>query len=299
MGRAPEFLRGVYAPITTPFTDDGQLSTDNLERNIKMWLLSPLDGFVVLGSTGEFPLLTFDEKLQVIEAAVNAAEERPVIAGTGCNSTAETVALTLAAAERGADAVIVITPYYFRGAMRPSALEQHYTTIADQSPVPVLLYNFPQNTGVDLSLELVAELAQHPNIVGIKDSGGDMIKLGRLIDAVPEGFQVFTGAAPLLLHTLLLGGAGGILAIANVAPWECGEIYRLYREGQHEAAAEVQRRLNAVAAAVGRHGVAGIKALMQMLGYYGGPPRPPLEPVEPEELDAIRGVLKEVRMLGC
>lgn len=299
MAKSLEFLKGIWAPIITPFYDDGSLSVDNLARNIKMWLLSPLNGFVVLGSTGEFPLLTYAEKLAVITAAVEAAEEKPVLAGTGCNSTAETVELTLAAAEKGVDGVLVITPYYFSAMMTERALEKHYVSIADASPVPVLLYNFPQNTGVDLSVDLIADLANHPNIVGIKDSGGDFTKLGRIIAVTPPDFRVFTGSATHLLHALELGAAGGILAIANVAPWECGEIYQSFQNGKLQEAVEMQRRLNAVVAAVGRFGIPAIKGLLRMLGYYGGPPRPPLQPISEEELDEIRVVLREVRMLGC
>lgn len=294
-----DFLHGIWAPITTPFDEDGALSVDNLQRNVNMWLISPLNGLVVLGSTGEFPMLTFEEKLTAIEATVAAAEERPVLAGTGCNSTAETLELTLAAAERGVQGVMVVTPYYFGGLMDDLALEKHYTTIADQSPVPVLLYNYPQNTGVDISVELVAELAHHPNIVGIKDSGGNFAKLGQLIAATPDDFRVFTGAPSHLVHALAIGAAGGILGLANVAPWECAEIYQLFMEGKYQEAYDLQRRLNVVDAAAGRYGVPGVKALLTMVGYYGGPPRSPLQPLTHEELDEIRVQLREVRMLGC
>ena len=299
MGKAPDFLRGIFAAIPTPFTDDGDLSLDNLERNVKMWLISPLNGFLALGSTGEFAHLTFDEKLEVIEATVRASEERPVIAGTGANATRETVALTLAAADLGADAVMVVTPFYYGKRLDAAALRDHYETVADASPVPVLLYNIPQLTGVDLPVELVSELAQHPNIVGIKDSSGNLPKLGRLIDETPDGFAVFTGAAELLYPALNLGAAGAILALANVAPWECCEVLQLWQDGRHEEAVALQRRLNAVSRVVERYGIGGIKGLLRLVGYYGGPPRPPLRAIDEEDLDQIRAVLKEVRMLGC
>lgn len=299
LGKAPEFLRGIWAPVTTPFTYDGELSTDNLERNLNMWLISPLNGFVVLGSTGEFPMLTYDEKLAVIRSAVRAAEERPVLAGTGCNSTAETIALTQEAAAAGVQGVMVITPYYFGASITDEALEEHYTKVADASPVPVLLYNYPQNTGVDLSVEVISRLAEHDNIVGIKDSSGDLTKLDRIIAAVPPDFRVFVGAPQLLVPGLSLGAAGGILALANVVPWECVEIFRLFQDGKYNEAMALQKRLNVVADATDPYGVAGIKALLQMVGYYGGPPRSPLMPISDTQLDEIRLVLRDVRMLGC
>lgn len=298
MGRAPDFLKGVWAPVTTPFVHQ-QVSLDNLQRNIQMYLTSPLDGFVVLGSTGEFPLLRFEEKLQVIAAAVEAAEERPVIAGTGCPSTAETIELTHAAAERGAKAVLVITPYYYRRLLDADALYEHYAAVADASPVPVLIYHFPQNTGAELPLDLVLDLAQHPNIVGLKDSSEDLVRFGVLAGAVPPGFALLVGSAALLLPALTLGAAGGILAFANVAPWECCEIYRLYREGRLAEAEALQRRVTAVAGRLSRYGVPGIKAVLDLQGYFGGEPRRPLLPVTEEDLDAIRAVLKEHRLLGC
>lgn len=298
MGRAPDFLKGVFAPVTTPFVD-GRPSLDNLQRNIQMYLTSPLDGFVVLGSTGEFPLLRFEEKLEIIAAAVEAAEERPVLAGTGCPSTAETIELTHAAAERGARAALVIAPYYFRRLMDADALREHYTAVADASPIPVLIYHFPQNTGVELPVDLVLELADHPNLVGLKDSSEDLVRFGLVAASAPEGFALMVGSAALLLPALVLGAAGGILAFADVAPWECCEIYRLYREGRWAEAQALQRRVTAVAGRLARYGVPGIKALMDLQGYFGGEPRPPLLPLAEDERDAIRGLLKEHRLLGC
>lgn len=298
MGKAPEFLRGVWAPIPTPFVD-GEVSIDNLQRNVQMWLTSPLHGLVALGSTGEFPHLRFEEKLQVIAAAVEAAEERPVMAGTGCPSTLETIELTIAAAERGARAVLVVTPYYYKKTVDEEALYQHYASVADASPVPVLLYHIPQLTGVEMSPRLVAELAQHPNIVGMKDSSGYLPRFAAYAAAVPEGFALFTGTAALLLPALQFGAAGGILAFANVAPWECCDIYRLFQEGRRDEAAALQRKVAAVSEEVSRYGIPAVKALLDMLGYFGGEPRRPLLPVTEEALDHIRGVLKQYRMLGC
>lgn len=299
MGKAAEIFQGVFAPITTPFTDDDALSLDNLERNIQMWLISPLNGFVVLGTTGEAAHLTHQEKLQVIAATVRAAEERPVIAGTGANSTAETIALTEAAAGLGVAAVMVVTPYFFGSGLGAEQLSEHYEAVADASPVPVFLYNIPPFTGVNIAPDLVAELSHHPNIVGIKDSCGNLRQLGEIIEKVPADFAVFTGAPELLLPALSLGARGAILGIANAAPWECCEVYELFHAGKFEEAAALQKRLNVVAGAVEQFGIGGLKALLQMLGYYGGNPRRPLRPADITDLDQIRAALREVRMLGC
>ncbi|HEX6989687.1 MAG TPA: dihydrodipicolinate synthase family protein, partial [Bacillota bacterium] len=273
MGKAPDFLRGIFAAVTTPFTEDGDLSLDNLERNLQMWLVSPLQGFLVLGSTGEFVHLSFDEKLQAVEAAVRAAEERPVLAGTGSHSTRETVELSAAAASLGAAAVLVITPFYHGRVLRDAAMYDHFVAVADAVDVPVVLYHNPRLTAVDLSVTLVSELAAHPNIVGIKDSSGDLARLAHLVDETPEGFAVLTGSGHLLHPALQAGASGAVLAVAGVAPWECCEIYSLWREGKHDDAAALQRRLNVVERVIRRYGIGGIKGLMRMIGYYGGPPR--------------------------
>lgn len=299
MGAAPDWLKGVFAAVTTPFADDGDVSLDNLERNLQMWLVSPLNGFLVLGSTGEAAHLGFDEKLQVMEAAVRAAEERPVLIGTGADSTRETVALSAAAAQLGAAGVVVVTPSYFGRTLSDQALAGHFLAVADAVDVPVILYQYPQLTGVHLGVEVVAELAAHPNIVGIKDSSGDLANLARLVDAVPPGFAVLTGSGYLLYPALQAGAAGAVLAVAGVAPWEAGEIYQLFREGKHDEAAALQRRLNVVERLIQRYGIGGIKGLMRMIGYYGGIPRPPLPPIDESDLDDMRVALKEVRMLGC
>ncbi|MEX2356530.1 MAG: dihydrodipicolinate synthase family protein [Thermaerobacterales bacterium] len=292
-------LAGVFAAITTPFVDD-ELSLENLERNIQMWLISPLNGFVALGTTGEFASLTFEERLQVITRSVEAAEGRPVIAGTGCPSTLETVALTLAAAERGAQAALVVPPYYHWEAMNDAALYEHYTAVADAAPVPVILYNFPAAARVTLTPDLVAELAVHPNIIGMKDSSSDLARFGEHLARTPDDFALMTGSSSLLLPAMVMGAAGGILALANVAPWECCELYELVRDGKMEEAAALQRRLTRVTEKVGgEYGIPGIKALMAMLGYFGGAPRTPMLAIDDADLDDIRMTLKEVRMLGC
>lgn len=298
MGKAPSFFQGVIAPIVTPFIDD-ELDVDNLQRNVQMWLTSPLDGFVALGSTGEAQHLTFEEKKTVIKAVVDSAEERPVLAGTGCQATRETIELTKAAADCGAQAALVLTPHYFRGAMKDDVLIAHFEAVADAAPIPILLYNIPQNTGVDMSIRAIAELAQHPNIVGIKDSSGNYVKLQGILAATPDDFAVFTGSAPLLLAALLAGARGGILALANAVPWECCEVVQHFREGRLDEAAKLQRRLSALSDVVVRYGIPGIKGLLTMVGYAAGEPRRPLQPLSQEGLDDIRAVLQDVHLLGC
>lgn len=298
-GGQPEF-RGIFLPITTPFVDD-EVSLDNLERNIQMWLISPVAGFVALGTTGEFPHLTFDEKVAVVKAAVQAAEDRPVIAGTGCNSTRETIALTAAAAAAGARAVLVGTPYYYRYGTEQAdtALYEHFTAVADAAPVPVLLYHMPARTGMVLKPALVADLAAHDNIVGMKDSARDLARFSEYLSVVPSDFALLTGSASMLLPAVTIGAGGGIVALGNVAPWECCELYDLALDNQRAEAVALQLRLSRVNAKLSQYGIAGIKSLLTMLGYFGGVPRRPMQPLSAGELDDIRLTLKEVRLLGC
>lgn len=292
-------LRGVFPPIATPFTDNGSLDLGHLKQNLQRWLDTGLAGFVVMGSNGEFIYLEDREKLDLLEAARSAIpEHRLMIAGTGCESTRATVNLTRRAAEMGADAALVITPHYYRSRMDGRSLVAYYQAVAESSPIPVLLYNMPANTGIDMAVDSVTTLAQHPNIIGIKDSSGNLVKLGEIIRSVPPSFQVLAGSASFLYPALALGAVGGVVALANVAPQACLAIYDSFRVGDLAAARSTQLRLLSPNAAVtSRFGVPGLKAAMDFLGYYGGPPRPPLLPLGEKDREAVRSVLLEAGLL--
>lgn len=289
-------LEGILPALVTPF-EGGKVALDLLRHNISAYNAVPLGGYLVLGTTGEFPHLDASEKLAVIEAvaaeAARAPQARPVVAGTGGLSTEETVRFTGEAARAGAQAALVVPPFYYRAAMTEAALVRHYLTVAEASPVPVYLYNIPSHTGVTLPPHLLETLAEHENVAGLKDSSGDAALLLDYLRHAPEGFSILVGSASLLLPGLLGGAAGAILGVAGVAPWECAALYRAARDGRWEEAARLQRLLGpAEQMLAGRHGIAGIKWGMSLLGYFGGEPRPPLLPLDEDaKLEILRGLM--------
>ena len=285
-------LRGVFPPIPTPF-HDGELDIEALGRNCDRWLATGLHGLVALGSNGEAPLLDDAESDRVIEAVrARVPAERLLIAGVARESTAGTVRAARRAAALGADAVLVRTPSVFKAWVADEAMVEHYTAVADASPVPVLLYNFAALTGVSLTVATVARLAVHPNIAGMKESGGDIGFLSELIDATPDGFRVLAGSAPAFYASLLSGAAGGILALASAVPELCVELFDLVNARRLAEARALQRQLTPLARLVTRvHGVPGLKAALTAAGYAGGDPRPPLRPVGPAAAEEIRRAL--------
>jgi 4-hydroxy-2-oxoglutarate aldolase len=289
-------FRGVFAPIPTPFADDGQLDLSALRTNVDHWMGTGLDGLVVLGSNGEAPLLDDDEADRLIAAARDHIPAgRVLVAGTGRQSTRSTAAASRRAADAGADAVLVRTPSFFKGQMTTSAFIRHYSAVADASPVPVLLYNFSALTGVTLPVEAAVTLASHDNIVGLKESGPDMSYVGDLLRLVPDSFSVLVGSAPTLFASLILGASGGILALACVVPDACVRLYELVRAGCYDEARELQRQLTPLAKLVtAMHGVPGLKAALSVVGYVGGPPRQPLEPVGD---DVVAQITREIERL--
>ena len=301
-------LSGVFPPIPTPFDASGSVADDALHQNIARWNAYDLAGYVVLGSNGEAALLDDEERVRLLQAARRAIpEDKLLIAGTGCESTRATIALTRQAAEIGADAVLVIAPSFYDGKMTHAALLRHYHAVADASPVPVLLYNMPTYTHVDMSATTIARAAEHPNVIGIKDSGGNITKLAdivRLTGGVPKGrgrlpaFQVLAGSAGFLFPALCVGAVGGVVALANIAPQQCINIWRWFTSGWWNQAADTQREMVPVNTAVtATFGVPGLKAALDMLGYYGGPVRPPLLDLGESEREALRQILVDGRLL--
>jgi 4-hydroxy-2-oxoglutarate aldolase len=291
-------LEGVFPPIPTPFDSLGDVAVDALVENLERWNQFDLSGYVVLGSNGEGGLLGEDEKLRVWQAARAAISPgKLMIAGAGCESTRETIKLSCRAAEAGADAVLLVTPHYYDAKMTSDSLLHHYQAVADEVPVPVVLYAVPKFTHVDIDAGTVARLALHPNIIGIKDTSGNIAKMAdtvRLVGASAADFQVLAGSASFLLAGLTVGAVGGILALANVAPQLSIDLYRLFKSGNLDEAAELQRRVIPVNTAItGRFGIAGLKAALDMLGYYGGPVRSPLLPITEGERETLRGILVE------
>ena len=292
-------LNGIFPPIATPFVD-GEVAYDQLAGNVEKWGKAGLRGLVVMGSNGEYVYLSAAEKRKLVEKTVAATPAHMlVIAGTGCESTKETIELTCDCAALGAQAALVVTPHYYGGRMNETALLAYFTAVADRSPIPILLYNVPKFTHVNMSAKLIAELSGHPNIVGIKDSTGNVIQLGELATVVDTDFDLLVGTAGALFGALALGCVGGVLALANVAPLQCVKIYELVKEGNFAAAKELQLKMIPVNQAItATYGVPGLKAALDMLGYFGGEPRLPLLPASEEEKSEIRRILIKADLLG-
>jgi len=277
-------LSGVYPALTTPFAADGTIALGDLKHNLHRYNGTDLAGYVVLGSTGESVLLSREEIDGVLVTAKEAAApEKKLIAGTGAESTAETIEKTKRAAELGYHAALVKTPHYYKPAYRPDVLITHYRTVADNSPIPVLLYSVPQFTGVTLEAPEVAALAEHPNIIGIKDSSGHIQRVGEMLAAVPPKFHVLVGSASTVFPALAIGARGAILALASALPEKCVAMYDFVRRGRFEQARELQNiLLKASTLIVSEAGIAGVKFVMDQRGYRGGIPRPPLLPLTEE-----------------
>ncbi len=286
-------LAGVFAPVPTPFDDADRVDTARLRRALARWVTRPLAGFVVLGSNGEAVLMDDFESDQVVVAARESVpRDRRLIVGTGRESTEAAIRACKRAAEHGADAVLVRTPGFFKTQMTTDAFVRHYTAVADASPVPVLLYNFTALTGVNLLPAAVSRLATHPNIIGMKESGGDVAQIADLVSGTPDGFNVLAGSAPTFYAALCVGAIGGILALGCAVPDACVRLFELARAGRHDEARALQRQLVPLARLLGpTWGVPGLKAGLNLLGYDVGVPRPPLVPVPETAIPALRDAL--------
>lgn len=278
----------------------GEVDRIALRTNVRSWLAEPLAGVVLFGSTGEGVLLDEEERLRALEAVRGVVPEgKLLLAGAGAESTRTAIRLARDAAGAGAEGVLVSPPAYYRPQMTPEALRAHYLAVADASPVPVILYRVPpQFSSVELPSGLVGELARHENVAGIKDSTGDLRTLADFVDACGKRCRVLVGSAAALYGALEVGAQGGILAASLLAPAECAEIYHRFAAGDAAGAGRVQERVSPVhRAVVARHGVAGVKAALDLLGMAGGAPRPPLRPLAAKGMKAVRSALEEGGLL--
>jgi 4-hydroxy-2-oxoglutarate aldolase len=285
-------LRGIYPAITTPFAADGSVALDDLTHNVRRYNTTDVAGYTVMGSTGEAVMLTPVETDAVLATAKEAADaSKRLIAGTGAESTAETIRRTRRAAELGYHAALVKTPHYYKPAYRPEVYLAYYRAVADASPIPVILYSIPQFTGVTLDTPEILALAGHPNIIGIKDSSGKVERIEEVAAAAAD-FNVLTGSAALICSSLAAGARGGILALASALPEKCVAVYDLYRRERWEQAKELQWMLaKASQAIVSECGIAGVKFVMDIRGYRGGLPRLPLQPLSEEQKTRLRELL--------
>ena len=289
-------IKGIFPALVTPFEPDGAVSLRGVRENICRYNETAVAGCVVLGSTGESVMLSREAADSVLAASIEvAAPAKLLIAGTGAESTSETIARTRRAAELGYAAALVKTPYYYKPVYKAETYIRHYRAVADASPIPVLLYSVPQFTGITLETPEILTLAAHPNIVGIKDSSGNIQRAAEIVAGARPDFQVLTGGAAVIYPALAVGARGAILALAAALPEKCAELFLLFQSGRHEQAKALQLEL-AVASKriVSEQGIAGVKYAMDLRGYYGGLPSLPLLPLAEEKKQSIAAVISQL-----
>ena len=290
-----EKLQGVFAALTTPF-ENGKVTIQRFRENIQKYNACGLDGYVVGGSSGEAACLTDEESEILVREALDArAPGKKIIVGTARESTAATITFTNRMAALGIDAALIRTPSYFKSAMTSEALKRHYYAVAEESKIPVIPYHIPQVTGLTLGQQLVIELAEHPNIPGIKDSSGNLSFLGEVIHDLRADFSYLLGAGSLFFFGLLLGASGGILRLADVVPEHCVSLYNDFKLGRWEQASALQKALiplnNAI---IQKYGIAGTKYAMDVMGFYGGEPRKPILPLDGNAKTDMEKILKNL-----
>ena len=297
MTETPVLRGGIYPPLPTFFTGREDLDLDTLRRHIRRIADSGIAGYVVMGSNGEAVHLSSEERVRVIETTrATAGEQACVVAGCGEQSTRATIALCRQAAQAGANFALILPPFYFKGRMNSLALLAHYRAVADNSPLPVVIYNMPASAaGVDVDAATICALAQHPNIVAVKDSAGDMAKLSQIVAQVPSHFHVFAGSAGYVLPALAVGAVGAVAALANIFPREVCHLQELFESGQMAEARVLQARLAPSNTAVtSTYSVPGLKAALNILFDYGGSPRSPLQALTEQERNKLAAILHSV-----
>ena len=290
-------LKGIFPPVVTPFDRRGEVDDGCFRENLRKYVGVGLGGIVVTGSTGEAPYLTERERLRLVELAREIVRPPEVmIVGTGLESTRETLRLSREAIARGADALLVVTPNYYKPKMDAAALSAHYRALADGVRRPVLIYSIPQFTGVHIDAATIATLSRHPNIAGLKESSGNLAFVREVLCKVRPGFRVLVGSVQILLDSLKAGATGAVLGQATFAPELCVGVYEAFCQGRMKAARELQQRLLPLAQKISApYGVAGVKAALDLSGYHGGVPRSPLVPLNAAGRRIVAGALKEAR----
>ncbi len=287
-------LCGIFPPITTPFNLEGELLIDKFKENLGRWAAAPLAGLTVLGSNGEAHFLSDQERLQLVrEARPTITGGRTMIVGAGRESTRLTIEFIRKIADLGADYALVGTPCYYKARMTDDALFAHFWSVADESPIPILIYNVPQFTGVSTSATLIERLAAHENVAGMKESSGNLPLQADVCRRTSTRFQMLVGSAPTLFPSLVQGACGGIVAIACALPAMCTQLYEAFRCEDWKRAAELQKRLTPPAEAVTAHfGIPGLKHAMTLMGFFGGEARLPLLPLKEEQRSKLASILR-------
>ncbi|HUN62826.1 MAG TPA: 4-hydroxy-tetrahydrodipicolinate synthase [Candidatus Sulfotelmatobacter sp.] len=289
-------IGGIFPALVTPFASDESVSLSSVRDNVCRYNHTRVAGYVVLGSTGESVMLSREEADSVLATAREAAgSDKLLIAGTGAESTAETIARTKRAAVLGYPVALVKTPYYYKPVYRAETYIRHYRAVADASPIPILLYSVPQFTGISLETPEILTLSEHANIVGIKDSSGNIQRVGEIVAGARRDFSVLTGGAAVIYPALAVGARGAVLALAAALPEKCAELYELAQRGEYEQARALQHLLvQASKRIVSENGIAGVKYAMDLRGYQGGLPRLPLVGVSEEKKRAIGEVVAQL-----
>ncbi len=290
-------IKGIFPPLPTSFDSNAHLYPQKIAENIEKLLAYNLAGILILGSNGELVMLSEAEKEIVYKTAREAIPaDRIMIAGTGGQSTMETIDRTKMAADCGADFALVLNPYYYKGQMDKHALVNHYHKLAEEVDLPILIYNMPANSGLDMSAETIIAIGQHPNIIGLKDSGGNIVKMAAIIEAMPDDFTVIAGSASFLLPALSVGAKAGILALSNVAPQHCINIYEAFVGNNMDLAGELQRKaVKPNTAVTSRWGIPALKAALDYVGAYGGPVREPLLSLDKQYLPELKSIIDTVK----
>ena len=289
-------LKGVFVPVVTPFSRRGNIDQAGFRSNVRRYVELGFNGILIAGSTGEGPYLTERERLRLVELA------RPLIpgpqlllVGTGVETTRQTIHLSKEAVKRGADVLLALTPSYYKNRMDSAALTAHFSAVGDAVRRPVLIYSIPQFTGIHIDPATVGRLSRHGNIVGLKESSGNMEFLREVLERSEANFHVLAGSALIMLDAFQAGAAGAVLGPANYIPDLCLQIYRLYLQGDLEAAQKLQHRIIPLVKEVNVHaGIPGIKCALDLCGYEGGNPRTPLLPLRPAEVRKVAAALREV-----
>lgn len=291
-------LYGIFPPITTPFVN-GELAIEKLQENILKWNNTQLSGYVVMGSNGEAVFLTREEKLTLVEATKKfSSNEKIIIVGTGTDSIKETIFLTNESASRGADFALILTPSFYKSEMKHQSYVKYFSMVADKSKIPILIYNVPKFTGVDIEVETVAELSKHQNIIGIKNSSENGRQNIEFVANTHKDFSIIVGTASMLFNGITCGAVGGILALANIAPNQCVQIQKLIEEKKYDDALNLQQKMIPVNKAVtAKYGVAGLKTAMDYLGYYGGEVRAPLSSLNENDKTQLKKILIDAELL--
>lgn len=284
-------LKGIFAPVPTPFFEDESIDEAGWRKNLRTWSRSGLNGIVIAGSNGELPYITMEERVLLTKiAAEEAGGKLHIMAGAHFPSTRETIACAKELGKAGAQSLLVLPPHYFKGSQR--AIVKYYEDVADESPVPIFIYNMPYNTGVEVELETVLAAMKHPNVQGIKDTSGNMTKLGYMAAAAKEDFAVFAGTGNWFLAALAMGADGGTMAASILYTNTCQRIFKAFHESKIEQAAALQARLLPVSDAITRRfGIAGLKAALESRGMVGGPCRAPLMPLTEEAKREVLSIL--------